>query len=449
MDLIFLQPSTPYPDFEETFEAYYDSGVCPQMESGNILGSLNCLHLNIYVPKSASSQNRVPVLVWIHGGGFSSGSSGSFGPKFLVRNDIVVVTINYRLGPYGFMCLGIPEVPGNQGLKDQLLALQWINDNIHSFGGDVNKITVMGESAGAMSIDLHLHSAQGKLFRSAILQSGMAFLPGLIRDPRPELTLQLAAKLGFSTDDVIQALTFVASVDSHLVIAAASSMDFGSFFPCIEKQFDNIERLIPDYPVNTDVPNVRNMPVLIGFNDKEGLFQYANKGSEYFETHPDLFANYLKNGFNFDNNKLDEMEILVRHFYLGDEKISEIVKLAIIDMVSDFCFNHPIQRTVAKYLENGANNIYHYVFSYIGQRNLMSGIVNTTIEGATHGDELGYLFDFSQWHEVPSPEDQLVIDRMTTMWANFVKYRYTLKTFFEIFINLLIVFVSSFIGSFI
>lgn len=421
--VIFLQPSTPYPDFEETFEAYYDSGMCPQTQFGDIVGSLDCLQLNIYVPKSASSQNRVPVLVWIHGGGFSGGSSNHYGPKFLVRHDIILVTINYRLGPYGFMCLGIPEVPGNQGLKDQVLALRWINDNIHSFGGDVNKITLMGESAGAMSIDLHLHSAQDTLFRSAILQSGVTSLPGLVRHPRPELSLQLAEKLGFVTEDVLQSLTFLATIDSHLVIAAASYMDFGSFFPCVEEKFDNIERYIYDYPVNTGVPNVASMPVLIGFNDKEGLGQYANQNSEYFQIHGDLFANHLKNGFDFDDDKLNEMETLVRHFYLGDEKISEDVKLAIIDMVSDFCFNHPIQRTIAKYLENGANNIYHYVFSYNGGRNSMSGTSNRTIEGASHGDELGYLFDLSQLQEAPTPEDQLVIDGMTTMWANFVKYR--------------------------
>lgn len=397
------------------------------MEHGNIMGSLDCLHLNIYVPKSANSQNRVSVLVWIHGGGFSGGSSGIYGPKFLVRNDIIVVTINYRLGPYGFMCLGTPDVPGNQGLKDQLLALRWINDNINSFGGDVNRITVMGESAGAMSIDLHLYSAQEKLFRSAILQSGMAYLPGLVRDPRPEFSLQLAAMLGFLTEDINQSLTFLASVDPHLVIAAASSMNFGSFFPCVEQQFDNIEGFIFNYPVDTKIPKIGNIPVLIGFNDKEGLGNYVNQDSEYFETLGDLFADYLKNGFDFDDDKLYEMEALVRHFYIGDEKISENVKLAIIDMNSDFCFNHPIQRTIAKYLENGANNIYHYVFSYYGGRNLMTATSNTTIRAAAHADELGYLFDYSDWNEIPAPEDQLAIDRMTTMWANFVNYRYTLN----------------------
>lgn len=398
------------------------------MVSGNTIGSLDCLQLNVYVPKSASSQNRLPVLVWIHGGGFLGGSKSRFnyGPKFLVKHDVILVAINYRLGPYGFMCLGTPEVPGNQGLKDQLLALRWINDNIHAFGGDVNKITVMGESAGAMSIDLHLHSAQDKLFSSAILQSGMSSLPGLVRDPRPELTLQLAEKLGLLTEDVSQSLTFLASVEPDLVVAAASSMDFGTFFPCVETQFDGVDSFISNYPVNTPVPAVTNMPVLIGFNSKEGLTNYVNQDAEYFKTQGDLFADTLRNGFDFDDDKLYEMETIVRHFYIGDENISENVKVDIINMHSDFCFNHPIVRTVAKYLENRASNIYHYVFSYNGGRNIASGTINTTIEGAAHADELGYLFDFYNLQEDVEPADQLVIDRMTTMWTNFVKYRFVL-----------------------
>lgn len=105
-------------------------------------------------------------MIHIHGGGFSIGFAGRFayGPSFLVKHDVILVTLNYRLGPYGFMCLHTPEVPGNQGLKDQLIALRWIRDNIESFGGDANVITVLGGSAGARSIDLHLLSRHEKLF---------------------------------------------------------------------------------------------------------------------------------------------------------------------------------------------------------------------------------------------------------------------------------------------
>lgn len=388
------------------------------------MGSLDCLHLNIYVPKSATTQNRVPVLVWIYGGGFSIGFSGRYlyGPKFLVRNDIILVTINYRLGPYGFMCLGTPEVPGNQGLKDQLLALRWINDNIESFGGDVNKITIMGESAGGMSVDLHLRSAQEPLFRNIIMESGTAFLPGLLTEPKPELSIKLSEKLGFITDDVSQALTFLSSVDPHLIIATASTLD--KFLPCIENEFDNIERFITDIPVNMQIPKVKNMPILIGYNDNEMIANYANQDSEFYEMQNGIFADRLKSAFNFDNGTLMEMETIVRHFYIGDEKITEEMKFVLADMHSDFNFNHPTGRSVANYIINKCGNIYHYVFSYNGGRNFLKRKNNVTIGGAAHADEIGYLFDISFWREEPVAQDQLIVDRMTTMWANFVKYRF-------------------------
>lgn len=387
------------------------------------MGSLDCLHLNIYVPKSATSQNRVPALVWIHGGGFSFGFSGRYlyGPKFLVKNDIILVTINYRLGPYGFMCLGTPEVPGNQGLKDQLLALRWINDNIESFGGDVNKITIMGESAGGMSVDLHVYSAQETLFRSIIMESGTAFLPGLLTEPKPELSLKLSEKLGFITDDVSQALTFLSSIDPHLIIAAASTLD--RFLPCIENQFDNTESFITDHPVNMEIPKARNMPILIGFNDNEMIGNYANQDSEFYEMQNGIFAERLKSDFNFNDDILSEMEIFVRHFYIGDEKITEELKFILADIHSDFSYNHPTGRSVVNYIKNRASNIYHYVFSYNGGRNFVKRKNNVTIGGAAHADEIGYLFDISFWHEKPALQDQLILDRMTTMWANFVKYR--------------------------
>ncbi|CAB3241219.1 unnamed protein product [Arctia plantaginis] len=97
-------PSTPYPEFESTFEAYDDSIACPQLEEFNntLIGSLDCLNLNIFVPSSATSNNLQPVLVWIHGGAFQIGFNNRYlyGPNFLVKHDIILVTINYRLGPY-------------------------------------------------------------------------------------------------------------------------------------------------------------------------------------------------------------------------------------------------------------------------------------------------------------------------------------------------------------
>ncbi|PSN41522.1 Cholinesterase 1 [Blattella germanica] len=103
-------------------------------------------------------------MVWIHGGSFltESGNMEYAGPHFLVEEDIIFVSINYRLGPLGFFCLANEEVPGNAGLKDQVLALKWVQENIKQFGGDPSKVTIAGESAGSFSVEFHKLSPWSK-----------------------------------------------------------------------------------------------------------------------------------------------------------------------------------------------------------------------------------------------------------------------------------------------
>ena len=134
----------------------------------------NCLSLNVWSPAGAAGR---PVMVWIHGGAFINGSSDLYGARALAaEGDLVVVTVNYRLGSLGFLAhpaLGAPGQVGNYGLQDQQAALRWVKDNIGGFGGDPAKVTIAGESAGGMSVCDHLVAPESAgLFRAAIIQSG-------------------------------------------------------------------------------------------------------------------------------------------------------------------------------------------------------------------------------------------------------------------------------------
>lgn len=126
----------------------------------------------------------MPVIFYIHGGGYYVSAAKYTGPEILLDEDVVLVTINYRLGPYGFLTLGSPEYSGNMGLEDQLQALHWVRYNIHNFGGDKDNITIYGHSAGGSSVNFHLLSPQSRgLFKRAIAMSGsayniFAYLPG-------------------------------------------------------------------------------------------------------------------------------------------------------------------------------------------------------------------------------------------------------------------------------
>lgn len=127
-----------------------------------ISGSEDCLYLNLYRPKpNNNTTTHLPVIVFIHPGGFFSGSPGpsQANPQnFMNSGEVIFVTIAYRLGAFGFLSTGDANSPGNFGLKDQTMALQWVHDNVHSFGGDPNMVTIMGASVGASSVHFHMLS---------------------------------------------------------------------------------------------------------------------------------------------------------------------------------------------------------------------------------------------------------------------------------------------------
>ncbi|KAL4711647.1 hypothetical protein ACJJTC_011355 [Scirpophaga incertulas] len=415
--------AVPQTRFNDVFNAHDDSAKCPQIEEFNktITGTVDCLQLNVYVPIMPDSKYRLPVLVWIHGGGFLMGFAGRYvhGPKYLVRHNIILVTVNYRLGPYGFMCLDTPEVPGNQGLKDQYLALKWVKNNIEAFGGDASQITVFGESAGGMSVDMHLMSPHEKLFDKIILQSGTSLLPPYNMSQIKDAPQKIASHLGFKTENVNKAITYLASVNTSLVIAAVSELNL-QFFPCVEKKFEGVESFTNgNWFDQIAVPKVNNMPILIGYNKNESVFFYIHNNIENFKN---AFRDRLSVSFDVDHSDFVDMERIVKQFYIGEEEISDHNIYKIICFDSDFTFIYPTYRSISKYLSNGGGNIYHYMFTYMGKRNFVNRRMNVTEGEAVHADELSYLFDMEIFEEAPTKDDQITIDRMTTMWSNFVKY---------------------------
>ncbi|XP_061706847.1 cholinesterase 2-like [Cydia pomonella] len=421
-------PSLPH-KFEGIFEAVDDTSRCPQNEGLIISGKLDCLHVNINVPNSASIYNPLPVLIFIFGGIFDSGFAGRYlyGPRFLVRHDVIFVTLNYRLGPYGFMCLNTYNVPGNQGLKDQIQALRWIKENIRYFGGDDSKITVAGNSAGAVSVDYHQYFLQEQLYNRVILQSGVALSHGINEDSDSDrdAPIKLAKQLNYSTNDINDALSILNKVEPHELIAA--TRDSGvSFLPCVEKQFENASNYVTKYPADLNTVSRRDVDVMIGItNDESYPTITLDIESGKFEC-KDFVSLILETHFEFKNESklFNEIKKTVRLFYYGDDIQCAENKRPEMNIHADFTFHSPILRTVRKYLESGVKNTYFYKFSFAGERNYVKDYmkVPATIGGAFHADELGYLFDISYMKDRLRDEDMLIIDRMTELWTNFAKY---------------------------
>ncbi|KAH9371338.1 hypothetical protein HPB48_006530 [Haemaphysalis longicornis] len=160
----------------QTANVAYDNFSGITMWNPNTKLSEDCLKLNVWVPRRTSKQDKLAVLVWIYGGAFSSGTStlDLYDASTLVSEEnVIAVSMNYRVASFGFLSFGDELVPGNAGLHDQRLALKWVKDNIGAFGGDENRITIFGESAGALSVGFHLLSPFSRnLFTRAIFQSG-------------------------------------------------------------------------------------------------------------------------------------------------------------------------------------------------------------------------------------------------------------------------------------
>lgn len=170
----------------------------------------NCLVLNVWRPDNDNT-NPKPVMVWIHGGAFVAGTGNLYdGAELAARGDIVVVTINYRLGVLGFVNFGdafeTAGIQSNLGLRDQIAALEWVRDNIAAFGGDPQRVTVAGESAGAIAIAMLMLSKQAQpLFHGAILQSGAISLPHS-RDTSRRIARRYCEVLNVSSLDALRAV---------------------------------------------------------------------------------------------------------------------------------------------------------------------------------------------------------------------------------------------------
>ena len=178
-----------------------------------VVGQEDCLYLNVTVPRGAQSPGRRPVMVWLHGGGFDSGSSSQYGAAPLaIGGDVVVVTVNYRLGALGFLSSpaldGEGHPSGNYGLEDQAAALRWVRRNAARFGGDPDNVTLFGQSGGARSVCAHLASPRSRgLFHKAIMQSGPCATALVDKPVADERGAQATAELGCvpSDDDTASA----------------------------------------------------------------------------------------------------------------------------------------------------------------------------------------------------------------------------------------------------
>ncbi|XP_061721842.1 acylcarnitine hydrolase-like [Cydia pomonella] len=262
-------------------------------------GEEQCLVVNLLVPTIATDDNLVPVVVYIHSGAFSGGNGNMAQFHYLARQDVLVISFNFRLGVLGFACLGNKQIPGNAGLKDTVAALRWINKNIAKFGGDPKKVTIAGFSVGAAMAELvALSDTTDGLIDKLILESGSALSPFAINRDPVNTARNMAIAVGYKDTGSLRDLTefYLETPIKNLTATGHNfflpNSTFG-FSPCIENVHDGIESFLTEPPLDImKEGKSKQLAVLTGFSNMEGLSR-SIKFDEWSEKMNDKFDDFL------------------------------------------------------------------------------------------------------------------------------------------------------------
>jgi len=379
--LRFAAPQPPDPWSEPPVP---EATICPQIYLEAMIGAEDCLTLDVWAPIQRP-ERPLPVMVWIHGGGFTS-ASGYLADAFLSTRGVIVVAINYRLGPLGFLAHpALTEegngTSGNYGIEDQRFALEWVRDNIEAFGGDPDNVTIFGESAGGAAVSCHIWSQRSAgLFHRAIMQSGNNFGHGASTLAEAEAQGErLAEAVCDSDSNVTECLRGLSP--NELLDASSAVLGF-SWRPC----FDGVvfER---EFSEAVDQGAINLVPTMVGSNMYEGQSFMTEPANLTEAQYVDQVR--LQYGENADR---------VLSLYTVSEYLTPQLTLAAIR--SHRSFNCTARRAARKLTDAGAE-VYLYYFSY---------------GWAFHAAELQLLFGVGAL-----PPDQLVSAALKDYWTQFAK----------------------------
>ncbi|XP_011705980.1 PREDICTED: esterase FE4-like [Wasmannia auropunctata] len=378
-------------------------------------------------------------MVWIHGGAYliGSGNDTHKRPDYLMAKDVILVSINYRLGALGFLNLNHEVASGNQGLKDQVAALKWIKENIEIFGGDSNNITVFGVSAGsACTHFLTLSPLSKDLFHKAILQSGVITCDWAIIRNQPEAnSFKLASVLGNDSKDPEKVIEFLRTIPTAEIVKAqykvltpeeARTVNI-PFGPTID---DKAKSPFLPCPVSQLLDNENNIPIIVGCTSHEYIMFLKDTSEKALKTIYTDLPRIIENFTNSqDLEKIIQLTERVKQRYFNNIPFTEKSIPSIIRCLSDLHLDIPTKDFVDKQRKKKQAPIYFYKFSYVGNQMTQTKFMGNklTTLGASHTDDMAYLF-YEPKYKIDDPEppaigtkDRKVLEILTRMWTNFAK----------------------------
>lgn len=354
---------------------------------------------------------------------------------------MIVVTMNYRLSSLGFLSSGDKNAQGNYGLKDIVMALKWVNQNIAAFGGNSEKITLFGQSAG--SIAVHVLMVAGKqegLFQHAIMQTGTVLSPFILQKDPLNRAKALGKRMGIkfnSTESLVQQLREASFEDilkaerSLFEMDAPLGLRVFDFVLCVEPPDSPEEILLSNDPINLMLNGNHskvNIPLIIGTTSNEGLLMVREYllDSEVFDRWNRNEDYFVPLSFNLSKNSSDVKEVAAKfkNLYFNGQNLSKETLHEYSRYHTDAQYKFPTDRSIKIIAETSTHPIYYYNFSFDGALNIIKGLLFLgSYPGACHADDMFYLFTtkfpFPIWPKNPALR---VRKRHIRLFTNFAKY---------------------------
>ncbi|KAK0406794.1 hypothetical protein QR680_018811 [Steinernema hermaphroditum] len=440
------QPPTPWNDIRP---ARKYQKRCPQKDfiwdkvELKVGKSEDCLYLNVMAPTDIPDGRKLPVLVYIHGGGYMIDSAVKYNYRnlcrTLVKNGVIVITIQYRLGFLGYFSTGDANCVGNFGLWDQRAALVWIQENIAAFGGDPNRVTISGQSAGGASVDLLCLSPLSRdLFSQAVVMGGSAETMWSVADTRRvvDYCRQHAIKCGFrragktendewTEEDNAAMVAYLRRIPaSRLGTSMIGNPElFSSARLPLTPVVDGDILPKPIVELRAEAPPKN---VMAGVCQYEALLFVALGFVRSNAKQLDRILDVTASIFDSNGQNAQKARAEIRRLYNDNEVTRQNKKLVaetFITLMSDMINNLSVYRYCQRMSQNGSK-VFFYTFEHFNSDSSWPLNFLMPFKGATHCTELQYLFDVNLFM-MPyrkTKRDRRVLDNVTRMWTNFAKY---------------------------
>ncbi|XP_053682970.1 venom carboxylesterase-6-like [Sabethes cyaneus] len=406
-------------------------------EDDRSTGEEDCLFMNIYTRSLGGSEASLPTIFFIHGGAFMFGSGDFWQPDNLLKNRLVLVTFNYRVGPLGFLSTEDDVIPGNYGLKDQVTALKWLRENIANFGGHSDSITLVGFSAGSASVQLHYLSPMTRgLFRNGIGHSGSALNPWVFAENSAEKARTIASSIGcsvISSKEMLKCLREKSARDIVRAVGPLFDFLYNPFSPLgvvVEKQTKhNPKPFLVEHPyLLMERGKFYRVPLLLSVNEAEGLYPGAEFVSQlsYLEEINNNWNSYLPSILDYqtsqrnDEKRRDEISTAIRKRYLGKRALNKYSFKDLVLIISNRLYFAGV--VMSAKLMQPYIPVHLYYDKYKSKYALGEHLGNTMKNyGVAHGEDVTLIFKTMLRDEIPYTKQELKVAnlfvRMYEQWA--------------------------------